>query len=249
MFGAGATAVLLSASVAYACTTFTGKLTITRGSTSSVAVGEAPGTHAFCSLTGGASGSSGETITVTVAGYVNTGPSDPCPSSKLRQSADDPGGPQWVKNPACWLAGDLPNPTCAAPIVGQPYEHWKGEGMGTYEVRFDDGNPKSSMFSVSGGIYTYNPSVNGLCWDPMDYTMLGTLSVDGTGAGSWSGTLPGGLASDPTDASGICVVANRDSKSYPAGNPVADLIMAAGSAYGADTLPTEQVIVAPIVIL
>jgi len=199
--------VLAVGSVAYACTDIQGKMVITTGQTQSTTIG-APGSHEYCSVTGGAQGGSGASITITVSAYTNAGAGDSCPSTRLGASADAPGA-GYVRNPECFYSdGTTALPTCK--LTNTPYYTMQGKGYGDYQVRFQSGG----TFNRSGGSYTHQAFVSRACidGDPSDFVVLpGALTVAADGSGSWTGNLPSGLtASAPTDAGAICIFATRN---------------------------------------
>lgn len=87
VFGAVAASATM-ASASFACIAFTGEgaVTVSGNGTSSTAIGDEQTFHGFCSLATGAHAASGAAVTVAVAGHVNAGPDDPCPTNKLPPS-------------------------------------------------------------------------------------------------------------------------------------------------------------------
>lgn len=87
VFGAAVASVAMAGG-AFACIAFTGegKVTVPGNGTSSTAIGDEQTYHGFCSLATGARAASGAAVTVAVAGHVNSGPGDPCPTNKLPPS-------------------------------------------------------------------------------------------------------------------------------------------------------------------
>lgn len=239
-FGVAAT-VLAVGSVAYACTDIQGKMVLTTGATQSTTVGT-EGSHAYCSVTGGAQGASGASITLTVSAYTNGGDADTCPSTRLAASADAPGA-GWVRDPECFspLDGTTALPVCSQ--TGKYYYTMQGKGYGDYEVRFQAGG----TFNRSGSTYTHEPFVSSACidGDPSDYVVLpGAMTVAADGSGSWTGNLPTAVtASAPTDAGAICIHAYRNPEEPP--NDV--LVNLYGGSYGDQT--TAQTNQAPIILL
>lgn len=202
--GATAAGVALSvASLAYACTDMSGRMIITTAASSarSVAVANVTAAHQYCSLSGGAAAPSGGQVTITVSAV--TALDSPCPVSRLSPSADPAGGPQWVP---------------CDPLAPAPYTCTNGlfqyqAGIGSYEVRFQATN----VYSVSGGTYSHSFFTNASCIDDpigttgAGYDVIGTMTVDQNGNGTWTGNISTGLsASSATDAGAICIRAERN---------------------------------------
>lgn len=184
VFGAAAASVGM-ATASFACIAFTGegKVTVPGNGTSSTAIGDEQTFHGFCSLSTGARAASGASIGVAVAGHVNSGPSDPCPTNKLPPSDK-------------WLLG----------VNGL-----QNDGMGPYKVTFR--NVGFAKAQGSWGLSQF--ACNDGDADPAN-TTIGTINVDDSGNGSWSGNLPAATVSAPSEQAAICVWAKRESRAETA---------------------------------
>ena len=177
-------AVVAMASVAFACIVHHGKLVVASGSTTSTAIGDAVTSHGWCSLAGGATAHSGDTISVAMSPYTNTGASDPCPTNQAPDSADP-----------------------LVPVTINPSNNNVStiRGAGPYYVRFFNGN---GFTKTTGATPTW--SWNKPCYfSTQNGTQIGSMNIV-NGSGSWSGALPASLsANGPHDDSAICVTSDR----------------------------------------
>lgn len=254
-FGVVAAALTVS-SVAYACTSLQGKMTVTgKSGTQSVVVGNTKVSHTWCSVAGGAKAEAGGQVTIDLAPYVNSGSGDTCPSSGFAPSADAAGGPTWVRNPNCWI-GDVPIATCqflpaggtdlpagGTNLPGGGFMNLQGKGIGTYDVRVAAG----SVFSRSGA--TYTGFAGNSCLESGAFSSIGSLTVAQNGTATWTGNVSSGLAvSSPTDSGGVCVHAARTKQDGPAPS-LADPFSEVFSRYYVDNGPVEVAAMAPLIII